>query len=50
MTGSFFRFFLGFVTFIGVSFIVTFTVNKYATAQDADKQAAAAIQAMIERR
>lgn len=49
-TGSFFRFVIGFLTLISVSFVVTFTVNKYATSQDAARQSAAAIQAMLESR
>ena len=50
MVGSFLRFLLGFLTLISMSFVITYSVNKYVTAQDAQKQAAAAIQAMIERR
>jgi len=47
-TGSFLRFVIGFLTLISVSFVVTFTVNKYATAQESSRQAAAAIQAMLD--
>lgn len=46
--GSFFRFLLGFLTFISVSFVVTFFVSTYSTSQDAEKQTAAALQAMLE--
>ena len=46
-TGSFFRFFIGFVVFLSVSFGVTFAVNVYATKQDAQRQAAAALQALL---
>lgn len=50
MAGSFFRFLAGFLTLISVSFVVTFTVNKYVKAQDAEKQAAAAVAVMLARR
>ena len=40
--GSFFKFTLGFLTFITVSFGVTFTVNKMAQAKDVAQAAAAA--------
>ncbi len=46
-TGSFFRFVLGFLTFISVSFIITFAVNSYTVAQDEQHQTASAIQAML---
>ena len=46
-TGSFFKFVLGFLTFISVSFVLTFAVTNYAAKQDAQKQTAAAIQAML---
>ena len=46
--GSFARFLIGFLTFISVSFGVTIAVNSYAGAQDAERQAAAALQAMLE--
>lgn len=44
---EFFKFTLGFLVFISVSFGVTFAVNSYTVAQTADQQAAAAIQAML---
>jgi hypothetical protein len=44
---SFVRFALGFLTFISVSFLVTFAVHSYTLAQDASAQAAAALQAMV---
>ncbi|GEM_PF-1240680 len=47
-TGSFLRFLVGFLTLISVSFAVTFTVNKYATEQEGARQAAAAMQAMLD--
>lgn len=40
--GSFVRFVIGFLTFLSVSFGVTYAVNIYATAQDMEKQTAAA--------
>jgi len=40
MTGSFLRFTLGFLAFIGVSFAITLTIDKYATSQDAAQTAA----------
>ncbi|MDP3965266.1 MAG: hypothetical protein Q8Q13_00510 [bacterium] len=40
-TGSFIRFTLGFLVFIGVSFVVTLTIDKYATSQDSAQTAAA---------
>ena len=44
---SFFKFALGFLVFITVSFGVTYAVNSYSIAQTADQQAAAAIKAML---
>ena len=44
---EFFKFTLGFLVFITVSFGVTFAVNSYTVAQTADQQAAAAITAML---
>ena len=41
-TSSFFKFTIGFMTFILVSFGVTFAVNKMAQAKDAAQAAAAA--------
>ena len=49
-TGSFLKFVLGFVTFIGLSFVVTFSVNTYTNSHDAAKQTASAIQAMLEQK
>ncbi len=48
--GSFFKFALGFLIFISVSFGVTYAVNTYAAAQDAESQAAAALSAMLDTR
>ncbi|MDB5238187.1 MAG: hypothetical protein JWM46_457 [Candidatus Kaiserbacteria bacterium] len=45
---EFFKFALGFLVFITVSFGVTFAVNSYSISQSADQQAAAAIKAMLE--
>jgi len=39
MTVSFLRFALGFLAFIGVSFAVTLTIDKYATSQDSAQTA-----------
>jgi len=44
---SFFRFVLGFLTFISLSFIITVAVNSYTIAQEQERQAAAAIKAMV---
>ncbi len=49
-TGSFLKFVLGFLTFIGLSFIVTFSVNTYTMAQNGEKQTATAIEAMLEQK
>jgi len=40
MTSSFLRFALGFLAFIGVSFAITLTIDKYATSQDSAQTAA----------
>ncbi len=46
-SSSFFKFTLGFLTFISLSFVLTFAVTKYSVQQEADRQTAAAIQAML---
>ena len=46
--GSFFKFLLGFLTFISVSFIVTFAVGSYTVVQDEREQTAAAFQALVD--
>ena len=46
--GSFFRFLLGFLTFISMSFAITYAVSSYTLAQDEQKQTAAALQALVE--
>ncbi|KKW19231.1 MAG: hypothetical protein UY63_C0017G0008 [Parcubacteria group bacterium GW2011_GWA2_51_10] len=46
-TGSFFKFLVGFLVFISVSFAVTYGVQKYEMAQSAEEQAAAAIRALV---
>jgi hypothetical protein len=46
-TGSFLRFLVGFVTFIGVSFGVTFVVNSYTATQTVQQQTASAEAAML---
>ena len=46
--GSFFKFTIGFLTFISVSFGITFAVSTYEMSQSAERQAAAAIAAMLE--
>ena len=46
--GSFFKFLLGFLVFISVSFGVTFTVNKLAQAKDYSQAAAAAHAHLLE--
>ncbi len=48
--GSFTRFLVGFLTFISVSLGVTVGVNAYATGQDAEHQAAAALSAMLSKK
>jgi hypothetical protein len=45
--GSFLKFVIGFTIFIGVSFGVTFAVQKFAGSQDAAQQQAAAAAAML---
>ncbi len=47
-TGSFFKFFLGFLTFISVSFIITFAVGAYTVVQEEQKQTAAAFKALVD--
>jgi len=46
--GSFFRFLLGFLIFISVSFIITLAVNSYTIARDQQDQTAAALKALVE--
>ena len=46
-SNSFFRFLLGFLTFISVSFILTFAVGSYTVVQEKKNQTAAAVQAMV---
>lgn len=48
--GSFLKFAIGFMVFISVSFGVTIAVNVYAQKQDAERQTAAALQAMLEQK
>jgi hypothetical protein len=45
--GSFVRFLVGFLTFIGVSLGVTIAVNSYAIAQQEHAQQAAAFEALV---
>ena len=45
---SFVKFLLGFLTFISVSFIVTFAVGSYTVVQDEREQTAAAFQALVD--
>lgn len=45
--GSFFKFTLGFLVFISVSFGVTFAVNTMAQSKDASQAAAAAMAHML---
>ena len=45
--GSFFRFTLGFLTFVSVSVAITFAVNTYEISKSTEEQIAAAIQAML---
>mgnify|MGYP001593690228 CR=1 FL=1 len=46
--GSFFRFTLGFLTFVSLSIIITYAVNVYEISQSAEEQTASAIKAMLE--
>ncbi|HVU75381.1 MAG TPA: hypothetical protein VHD38_00910 [Candidatus Paceibacterota bacterium] len=46
--GSFVRFLVGFLTFIGVSLGVTVAVNSYAIAQESAQQQAAAFSALVQ--
>ena len=48
--GSFFRFTLGFLTFVSLSVLITYVVNVYEISQSAEEQTAAALQAMLEQR
>lgn len=45
---SFFRFVIGFLVFIGLSFGVTYAVNIYTAQQNVQQQTAAALQAMLQ--
>ena len=45
---SFFKFLVGFVTFISVSFIITFAVSSYTIVQEEQKQTAAVFRALID--
>lgn len=45
--GSFVRFLVGFLTFISISLGVTVAVNHYAQVADAERQQAAAFEAML---
>lgn len=45
--GSFVRFLVGFLTFISVSLGLTVAVNHYAQSGDAQKQQAAAFEALV---
>ncbi len=47
---SFFKFVLGFLTFISVSFVVTYTVNSYTIAENEEQQTASAFAAMLEQK
>lgn len=47
-SSSFFRFLLGFLTFISLSFVITFAVSSYTIVQDSEEQAAAAFEALVE--
>lgn len=44
---SFFKFTLGFLTFIGLSFIITFAAATVDRQKEIERQTAAAIQAML---
>lgn len=44
---SFFRFLVGFLVFIGLSFGITYAVNIYTIKQAQQQQVATAIQAML---
>ena len=46
--GSFFKFFVGFLVLIGVSFAVTYGVQKYELANKQDQQVAAAIRVLLD--
>jgi len=47
-TNSFFKFMLGFLTFISVSLALTFAVSSYSFSRDAEEQTAAAFKALVE--
>ena len=48
-TGSFLKFVLGFMTFIGISFGVTVAVSQYSASQTLAQHAAAAQALMLQR-
>ena len=48
--GSFFRFTLGFLTFVSLSILITYAVNVYEISQSSEEQTAAAIQGMLEQK
>lgn len=43
---SFFKFLLGFLTFISLSFVITYAVHTYTVAQEQREQTAAAFEAL----
>ena len=45
---SFFRFLLGFLMFISLSFFITLAVHSYTIAQEVQDQTAAAFKALVE--
>lgn len=45
---SFFRFVLGFTTFIALSFFITYAVSTISIAQEKERQVGAAFQTMVE--
>lgn len=45
---SFFRFTIGFLLFISLSFGITFAVDRYTRVQEQERQTAAALKALIQ--
>jgi hypothetical protein len=46
-SSSFFRFLLGFLTFISLSFVVTYAVGSYTIAQEEHEQTAAVFETLV---
>jgi len=48
--GSFFKFTIGFLTFVSLSLLITYAVNVYEITQSTEEQTASALKAMLEQK